>query len=271
MMMSKQTNYGISSAFACLLALAPATACVKSETIAANDEDTESDAQTEDTEDTGTYEDMGEPMEDLPPDLPGTPFECPQDGVRGKGKHRLFVQGHDAPSLEDGSYPFLHEWTADDGDAELCDDGTFVCIDDGNGEYDPGDEPCPLGPEALVHGEHYLVGAGSFAEFRITLCDDITGDVTFYVPNFDEAGSEALHQLFVVHDGEEFLVAEAFDDEAGMNGYNPFIRVVKGEDPAVVPGDELLMRSTNLNGIAFSVMVFAPPSEYETWVTVEVP
>lgn len=207
---------------------------------------------------------------DVADDLPA-PFECPSDGVRESGRHRLFVQGHDAPPLEDGTWPFLHEWTGDDGDAILCDDANFVCVDDGDGVWQPGDEPCPLGPSALVHGEHFLVGVGAFVEFTATLCDDITGRVTFYVPNFDENGSEALHQLFVVHDDEEFLVAQTIDDEAGQNGYNPFVRVVEGNDPVAIPGDRLKLRSTNLNGVPFSVMVFSPPSEYESWITVDVP
>lgn len=228
------------------------------------------ETETDTGSDTGSDTETGQGTSDVPADLPGD-FECPEDGVRGVGRHRLFVQGHDAPPLADGTWPFLHEWTVDGGDAVLCDDAEFVCVDDGDGVWQPGDEPCPLGPAALVHGEHFLVGPGSFVEFTITLCDDITGRVAFYVPNFDEAGSQALHQLFVVHDGEEFLVAETIDEEAGQNGYNPFVRVVDGQDPDVVPGDVLKLRSTNLNGVPFSVMVFAPPSEYESWVTVDVP
>lgn len=196
---------------------------------------------------------------------------CPQDGVRGKGTHRVFAQGSQADPDENGIYPFLHEWEEGGADALLCDDAVFVNDTNGDGIWQPGEAPKDLGPAALVHGEHYLVGAGAFVEFAITLCDDITGNVAFYIPNFDEDGSEALHQLFVVHEGEEFLIAETIDNEAGMNGYNPFIRVIQGNDPDVVPGDQLKMRSTNLNGIPFSVMIFAPPSEYESWVLVEVP
>jgi hypothetical protein len=122
-----------------------------------------------------------------------------------------------------------------------------------------------------MHGEHFLVGAGAFVEFKATLCDDIAGEIAFYIPNFDEPGSRAEHQLYVVHDGVELLIAQAVDDEAGQSGYNPFVRVLHGMDPPAQPGDTLLLRSTNLNGIPFSVMVWRPPSEYESWIRVEVP
>ncbi len=199
------------------------------------------------------------------------PFVCPKDGVRGSGTHRVFVQGHDAEPLEGGVYPFLHEWKEDGSDAVLCDDSVFVDDTNMDGVWQPGEKPHPLGPSALVHGEHFLVGPSAYAEFKIVLCDDITGDIALYIPNFDVAGSEALHQVFVVHDGEETLIAETIDDEAGQNGYNPFVRVLSGEDPDVTPGDILLLRSTNLNGYQFSVMVWQPPSEYESWVLVTVP
>lgn len=198
-------------------------------------------------------------------------FVCPKDGIRGKGTHRLFLQGHDADPFPDGVYPMLHEWAPDGSDAELCDDAAFVNDTNGNSVWEPGEEPKPLGPDALVHGEHFLVGVGTFVEFRAVLCDDITGNVVFYIPNYDEAGSKALHQLFVVHDDQETLIAETIDEEAGQSGYNPFVRVLAGADPSVVPGDVLLLRSSNLNGVPFSVMVWQPPSEYESWLRVEVP
>jgi len=201
----------------------------------------------------------------------GPPFVCPLDAVRGTGRHRLFTQGAEAPPRPDGTWPFLHEWGADGSDAELCDDSVFVTDTNMDGRWQPGEEPHPFGPEALVHGEHFLVGVGAFVEFTATLCEDITGNVAFYIPNFDRTGSVALHQLYVVHDGVEFLIAEVTDDEPGFSGYNPFVRVVEGNDPDVVPGDTLLMRSINVSGEQFSVMVWRPPSEYESWILVEVP
>ena len=197
--------------------------------------------------------------------------DCPQDGVRGRGQHRLFMQGSEAEPDGRGVFPMLHEWKSDGSDAVLCDEKEFVEEPNCDGVWQPEETPLPLGPDALVHGEHFLVGAGSYVEFSTVLCEDITGDVTFYIPNFDVEGSEALHQLFVIHEGNEFLVAEATDDEAGQSGYNPFVRVLTGNDPDVVPGDELLLRSTNLNGFDFSVMVWRPPSKYESWITVTVP
>lgn len=196
------------------------------------------------------------------------PITC--EGVSGPGVHRLFVQGHDAPPLGDGSWPLLHA-TRGERDAELCDDSIFVVDTNGDGVWQPGEEPRGLGPPGIVHGEHFLVGVGSFVEFTITLCDDITGDVTFYIPNFDVVGSVALHELFVVHEGVETLIADATDEEPGTSGYNPFVRVLTGVDPDVQPGDTLLLRSTNLSGASFSVMVWNPPSEYESWILVEVP
>lgn len=195
---------------------------------------------------------------------------CPHQGISGAGQHRLFVQGHEAPPLPDGTWPLLHEVPSGAADSELCDDAHFMGPDT-PGYWEPGVSPRPLGPSALVHGEHFLVGPGAFAEFTTTLCDDITGDVVFYIPNFDVMGSVALHQLVVQHDGEEFLIAEVTDDEPGSSGYNPFVRRVVGNDPDVVPGDRLVLRSINVSGASFSVMVWRPPSEYESWIRVEVP
>ncbi len=195
---------------------------------------------------------------------------CPGAGISGTGQHRLFVQGHDAPPRSDGTWPLLHEVLPGQADSELCDDAHFMGPDDSS-YWEPGISPRPLGPSALVHGEHFLVGPGAFVEFTTTLCADITGDVVFYVPNFDVDGSVALHQLVVQHDGEEFLVAEVTDDEPGSSGYNPFVRRVTGNDPDVVPGDRLVLRSINVSGASFSVMVWRPPSEYESWIRVEVP
>ena len=192
-------------------------------------------------------------------------------GVAGSGTHRLFLQGHGVAPDERGVYPMLHEWGDDNRDAQLCDDSVFVDDTSGVGTWQPGEEPPPLGPSMLVHGEHFLVGVGAVVEFETTLCDDITGDIAFYVPNFDVSGSRALHQLFVVHDDEEFLIAEAIDEEAGQSGYNPFVRVLSGDDPDAQTGDILRMRTTNLNGLQFSVMIWQPPSEYESWILVTVP
>ena len=199
-------------------------------------------------------------------------FVCPADGVGGRGRHRLFVQGHEGAPRADGSWPFLHERAGDGADAPLCDDAVFVNDTDGDGRWEPGEEPRPLGPSAIVHGEHFLVGRGAFVEISTTLCDDISGEVVLYIPNFDQEGSVALHELLVVHaDGHETLVAEATDDEPGFSGYNLFVRVIAGTDPDVRPGDRLVLRSTNLSGAPFSVMVWRPPSEYESWIVVEVP
>jgi len=211
------------------------------------------------------------PSRDAALDAPDAGFVCPQDGVRGSGVHRLFVQGSEADPLDDGTWPLLHEWKPDGSDAELCDDRVYINDTNGDGVWEPGEEPKPLGPSTIVHGEHFLVGAGSFVEFSATLCDDITGRVTFYIPNFDQEGSVALHQLYVVHEGVETLIAEATDDEPGFSGYSPFVRVLDGVDPEARPGDTLLLRSTNISGAPFSVMVWRPPSDYESWILVEVP
>ncbi len=198
------------------------------------------------------------------------PGGCPADGIRGSGVHRLFVQGHEASPRPDGTWPLLHEVLDGEADAELCDDSIFLGPDT-PGYWEPGVSPRPLGPSELVHGEHFLVGPGAFVELTTTLCEDITGNVDFYIPNFDEEGSVALHQLVVEHDGVEQLIAEVTDEEPGSSGYNPFVRRVAGEDPDVTPGDRLILRSINVSGAAFSVMVWRPPSEYESWIRVEVP
>lgn len=180
------------------------------------------------------------------------------------GRHRLFLQGHQAAALDDGAYPMLHDET-------LCDDAVFVDDVSGDGVWQPGEEPRPLGPAELVHGEHFLVGAGAFVEFRFPLCQDINGDVAFYIPNFDVVGSRAQHQLLVVDPGAQQLIAETIDEEEGSSGYNPFVRVLAGDDPEVSGPAQLMLRSTNLNGYQFSVMIWQPPSRYESWVLVTVP
>jgi hypothetical protein len=194
----------------------------------------------------------------------GIDADCPAGALAGPGRHRLFVQGHQAEPNDDGSYPFLH-------DHRLCDDTVFTADENGDGVWQPGETPLPLGPAELVHGEHFLVGVGSYAEFTIPLCDDVGPSIVFYVPNYDETGSRALHQLVVARGADESLIAEAIDEEAGQSGYNPFVRAIDGDDPAASRNDRLLLRSTNLNGIPFSVMVWQPPSEYESWIVVEVP
>ncbi|MBK7194824.1 MAG: hypothetical protein IPH80_20280 [Myxococcales bacterium] len=192
--------------------------------------------------------------------------------LAGPGRHRLFVQGHQGTPRADGRYPLLHEAGSDGADAALCDDDVFVDDTNGDGRWQPGEEPRPLGPAALVHGEHFLVGPGAYAEFAIDLCADVTGDVALYIPNYDETGSRTRHELLVRgQDGREQLIATTIDEEAGQSGYNPFVRVLAGVDPSAGPGDLLVLRSTNLSGAAFSVMVWRPPSEYESWLLVEVP
>ena len=192
--------------------------------------------------------------------------------LAGRGRHRLFVQGHEGAPRPDGRYPLLHERGPGDADAALCDDRVFVDDTSGDGRWQPGEEPHPLGPAALVHGEHFLVGPGAYAEFAIDLCADLTADVALYIPNYDEAGSRTRHELLVRGpDGREQLIATTVDEEAGQSGYNPFVRVLPGADPSAGPGDLLVLRSTNLSGAAFSVMVWRPPSEYESWLLVDVP
>lgn len=192
--------------------------------------------------------------------------------LTGSGRHRLFVQGHQGTPRPDGRYPLLHEAGPDGADAVLCDDRVFVDDTSGDGRWQPGEEPHPLGPATLVHGEHFLVGPGAYTEFAIDLCAGLSGDVALYIPNYDEAGSRTRHELLVRGaDGREQLIATAIDDEAGQSGYNPFVRVLAGAAPTTAPGDLLVLRSTNLSGAAFSVMVWRPPSEYESWVQVEVP
>jgi len=207
------------------------------------------------------------PATDGAGDGPVVTGDCASLGSWGPGRHRLFVQGHSGAQRPDGRYPLIHQHTP----VNLCDDRVFVDDTSGDGRWQPGEEPRPLGPEGLVHGEHFLVGIGSYAEFAIELCDDLDGEMAFYIPNYDEPGSRTLHQLLVVGDAGEQLIAEAIDEEAGQSGYNPFVRVLSGADPVAGTGDLLVLRSTNLSGVAFSVMVWYPPSDYESWVLVEVP
>jgi hypothetical protein len=161
---------------------------------------------------------------------------------------------------------------------------------------------------ALVHGEHYLLGVGSKVDFTLPLCADITNRVAFRIPNNDEPGSQALHELFVVKpDGREILVASALDDKPGNMGYLPFDRsnLPPEENAAIAavdtsptifeqgwqefanapafevaprdifarPGDTLLFRTTNVADPMYGLMIWFPQRglEYQAFIEIEVP
>ncbi len=205
------------------------------------------------------------------------PVDCPPGSVRGPGFHHLDLQGRSAAPQADGSY---------------------AMYDMVRGRIHPD----------LVHGEHYLLGIGSMVEFSVPLCDDITGRVAFRMPNNDEEGADALHELFVVRpNGTEVLVASALDTEPGSSGYLPFNRSSLPPDQvsqiaatntaangtemgwqefAAVPafevaprdiyaqaGDRLLYRTTNVSDRMYGLMVWYPQRglEYQAFIEVEVP
>lgn len=203
--------------------------------------------------------------------------ECPPGSVQGPGFHHLDLQGRSAAPQADGTYKMY---------------------DMARGTIHPD----------LVHGEHYLLGVGSMVEFSVPLCDDITGRVAFRMPNNDEEGADALHELFVVRpNGTEVLVASALDTEPGSSGYLPFNRSSLPEEEvsliaatntsatgtetgwqefAAVPafevaprdiyaqaGDRLLYRTTNVSDRMYGLMIWYPQRglEYQAFVEVEVP
>lgn len=203
--------------------------------------------------------------------------ECPQGGLQGEGFHHLDLQGRNAAPKADGTYHMF---------------------DVQRGEIHP----------ALVHGEHYLLGAGSRVDFSIPLCADITDEVALRIPNNDEAGADVLHELLVVKpDGREILIASAIDAEAGSSGYLPFDRqnlppeevaaiaatntAVRGvdlgwHDFAQAPpfdlaprdiyaatGDSLVFRTTNISDRMYGLMIWFPQNglEYQAFLEVRVP
>ncbi len=170
-----------------------------------------------------------------PVDLPEPELgpRCAPGWLRGEGTHRLYLQGREATPDARGVYPLLES------------------------------------REAIVHGEHYLLGTGAYAEWSIRLCADLDDQILFYLPNNDDVGSEALHELFVVREGVEQLIASAIDTQAGEQGYNPFVARPRALDVLARAGDELLLRTTNLNEVMFSVMIWRPPSEYMSYVEVQ--
>jgi hypothetical protein len=200
---------------------------------------------------------------------------CGEGAVVSPGYHHLDLQGRSATPRRDGSYPMF---------------------DQPRGRIHPD----------LVHGEHYLLGPGSFVEFTTPLCGDITDKVAFRLANNDESGSVALHQLIVRRGSRDFVVAEARDDVPGNFGYIPFDRSsLPSEEMRKIadtnthpsdteygwedfasapefesaprdiltrPGDTLVFRSTNVSDQMYGLMIWFPQSglEYQSFVEVEV-
>lgn len=204
------------------------------------------------------------------------PQRCPPGAVTAPGYHHLDLQGASGRRRPDGTFPMFDEAR-----------GT-------------------ISPE-LQHGEHYLHGPGAFVEFSIPLCADLGPQVLFRLPNNDEPGSRALHQLFVVRRGAAHLVAEAIDDAPGSSGYIPFDRsslppdelraiaevptdpsgsergwsevvgagafATAPRDLLAGPSDVLLFRTTNLDTPKYGLMVWFPQRglEYQSFLEVFVP
>ena len=174
--------------------------------------------------------DAGPSNDGGPVDPPLVRPDCGEGWIAGRGPHRLFLEGREGDPDARGRYPMLEDI------------------------------------HAVRHGEHYLLGVGAFAEWSAWLCGDISDDILFMIPNNDDPGSEVLHQLFLVRDGEEHLIAEATDTQAGESGYNPYIERPVAIDVESRAGDELLLRTTNLVDVMYSVMIFRPPSEYMSYI-----
>ncbi len=169
----------------------------------------------------------------VPPEPePDAGLPCLPGAIRGAGPHRLYLQGRQGDPDGLGRYPLLED------QAEV------------------------------VHGEHYLLGEGAFAEWHIRVCADLGPRIRFYIPNNDDPGSEARHRLFVSRGGVQTLLAETVDTQAGESGYNPFDTTEVRRNVVLRTGDELLLRTTNLNDVIYSVMVFRPPSEYMSYLEV---
>ena len=203
------------------------------------------------------------------------PQDC-RNGISKPGFHHLDLQGRGGAPLQDGSY---------------------AMYDVQRGEIHPD----------LVHGEHYILGAGSFVDFTIPLCADITDRLAFRMPNNDEPGSQANYELFIVREGREILVADALDAEPGNMGYLPFNRsnLPEAERAQVAetntnprgmrngwaefanappfptaprdifarPGDKLLLRVTNVADPMYGLMIWFPQSglHYQAFLEIEVP
>lgn len=204
------------------------------------------------------------------------PQDCGPEAIQGPGYHHLDLQGRGGARRPDGTFPMF---------------------DMARGEIAPG----------LEHGEHYLLEPGALVEFTMPLCADLGPEVLFRLPNNDEEGSVALHQLFAVRDGVEHLLAEAIDDVPGEFGYVPFNRSslppeelraiaevatdlggtergwseVRSAPPFSAaprdlrtgPGDSLLFRTTNLSPKMYGLMVWYPQRglEYQAFIEVHVP
>ena len=201
---------------------------------------------------------------------------CAADAVRGPGFHHLELQGRAGAPRPNGTYPMF-------------------------------DVPRGRPHADLVHGEHFLPGAGSFTEFTMPLCGDITDEIGLRMPDSDDDGAQAMYQLFVVRGADEILVAEALDEDQGNRGRRPFVRSSLPEaerlaiaqtntSPAGVrhgwaefadappfahppqdifarPGDTLLLRVTNTAEPVYGLMVWFPQAGlvFQPFVEVHVP
>ena len=201
---------------------------------------------------------------------------CPDNAIRKPGYHHLDFQGRGGQRRPDGSYPMF---------------------DVPRGDIHPD----------LVHGEHFTTGKGTYTEFSIPLCADITDDVGFRITNNEDPGVDALYQLFITRGDQEFLVAESLDTVPGSQGYIPFNRSSLPDDieqtiaqtdthptkeeynwmdfsnasdfkeaPRDIlarPGDRLVFRATNLSEKTYGLMVWFPQNglHYQSFVEVRVP
>lgn len=204
------------------------------------------------------------------------PEDCPEDAIREPGFHHLDFQGSRGARRPDGTYPMF---------------------DVPRGEIHPD----------LVHGEHFTTGKGTFTEFSIPLCADITDEVGFRITHNEDPGVEVLYELFVRRGDREFLVAKGRDTMPGNQGYIPHNRSSLPDrveraiaetdthpdrekygwkdfedapdfeqpprDILARPGDELVFRATNLSEKTYGLMVWYPQDglHYQTFLEVRVP
>ena len=166
-------------------------------------------------------------------DRPLTYVKSPGPALEGTGWHRIYIQGGSAIPDENGQYGMTEN----------------------RGE--------------VLSSDHFLLNAGSLAEWVYPIVDRLEGHVFLHMARVNDPGVVALYELALVHDGVEVPLLDVEDDADGVMGYMPFERCffAGSVDLAPVAGDHLLLRVINLTGGTLGVVTQTP--DYFTWIDIE--
>ncbi len=164
-------------------------------------------------------------------DRPLTYVKSPGQALEGSGWHRVYIQGASATPDQDGRFGMTEN----------------------RGE--------------VVSRDHFLLSAGTLAEWIYPLRSPLEGHVFLHIARVDDPEVVARYELALVRDGSETELVTVDDEADGVMGYAPYERCFRANTPGSVrAGDSLLLRVTNLTGGMLGVVTQTP--DYFTWVDV---